>query len=403
MAPLLAVRAAMTDDRGSEIINAACGFLAASAFVASLRLGLRIKRRLLSWDDAAIAFSICFSILQTVAAILAVRHGYGAHVRTLSKTQLQKALFWFYIVQIAYKGTIWPAKLSILLLYRRVFMDTPNVRSFGIRFRTAIHVMIVFIILFFFTSEIVSIFACLPVHHYWNRSSPGTCRVNTLAWWFSQSVLNTASDIIILLLPMPLIRSMLKIPVRQKVSLMGVFALGIFVTACTIVRMTTFKTGIGADTTYDGGITLLWSIIETNVAIICACLPLLRPLFARIIPAFGKTLTGSQRNTYGLKNRSGASASASNAKRSATLDGTTQRGSWTDWKDNNVISAKPAARRTDSDEESFGVSNERPFAFGGITKQTDVEITLETASDHGSQRHLTDCVYEPAHLRGSPR
>ena len=38
--------------------------------------------------------------------------------------------------------------------------------------------------------------------------------------------------------------------------------------------------------TDDGAVTLCWTIVETNVAIICACLPLLRPFIARMIPGF---------------------------------------------------------------------------------------------------------------------
>lgn len=58
MPPVLVERQAATDDRGNDIKNAACGFLAAAVFIASLRLGLRVRRRLLSWDDAAISVSI---------------------------------------------------------------------------------------------------------------------------------------------------------------------------------------------------------------------------------------------------------------------------------------------------------------------------------------------------------
>lgn len=292
-------------------------------------------------------------------------------------------------------------------------MDTPNVKSFGLRFRTVIHILMTFCGLFWLISTIVSIFACTPIHHNWDRSSPGACGVNTIAWWyvlatvvlqersssflrFSQSTLNTISDVIILLIPMPLIKNLLKIPVRQKISLMVVFALGIFVIACTIVRMTTFQTGIGADTTYDGGITLLWSIIETNVAIVCACLPLLRPLFARLVPAFGKSMTGSKNKSYSLQNRY---ASNGHTNRSAVHDGTTRRGSWGDWKESNVIAATTTPVKSDSDEESLAPGREQTYRSRGITKQTDVDITTETASDHGSQNYLTECAYEPAHLR----
>ena len=45
-------------DRGPKIVGTACGFLGASMVVGSLRLGLRFKRRLLSWDDACIVVAL---------------------------------------------------------------------------------------------------------------------------------------------------------------------------------------------------------------------------------------------------------------------------------------------------------------------------------------------------------
>lgn len=91
---------------------------------------------------------------------------------------------WFYFAQIGYKGVIWPAKVSILLLYNRVFGDsTQQVTSFGIRLKTSLVCLITFGITFCITSEIVSIFTCVPVQRYWDRSIPGKCQINTLAWW----------------------------------------------------------------------------------------------------------------------------------------------------------------------------------------------------------------------------
>lgn len=47
-----------TRDRGPRIVGLAVGFLAASMVVGLLRLGLRIRRRLLSWDDLCIVFAL---------------------------------------------------------------------------------------------------------------------------------------------------------------------------------------------------------------------------------------------------------------------------------------------------------------------------------------------------------
>lgn len=62
MTPLLFQRQPTTDDRRPEIRNAAIGFLAAAIFVGGLRLGLRVRRRILSWDDAAISISIVWTL-----------------------------------------------------------------------------------------------------------------------------------------------------------------------------------------------------------------------------------------------------------------------------------------------------------------------------------------------------
>lgn len=81
----------------------------------------------------------------------------------------------------------------------------------------------------------------------------------------------------------------------------------------TIVRMTTLRTGAAArDPTFTGSVTLKWTAVETNVGIICACLPLLRPILNKLIPWFnersrrdmrpgsGYVISGVNTNSTGL-------------------------------------------------------------------------------------------------------
>lgn len=81
--------------------------------------------------------------------------------------------------------------------------------------------------LFCVITVIVNVFTCLPVRRYWDRSVPGHCGVDAFSWWLSQSLLNTVSDVLILVMPMPLVKNLLNIPVRQKLGLCIVFGLGI--------------------------------------------------------------------------------------------------------------------------------------------------------------------------------
>lgn len=65
---------------------------------------------------------------------------------------------------------------------------------------------------------------CIPVSKFWDDSVPGYC-LNKEGLWFSNAAMHILTDLVILVLPMPVLNS-LQLPKRQKIALMGVFALG---------------------------------------------------------------------------------------------------------------------------------------------------------------------------------
>ncbi|KAK5164744.1 uncharacterized protein LTR77_009407 [Saxophila tyrrhenica] len=256
-------------------------------------------------------------------------------------------------------------------MYQRIFGDTPDVRSYGMKFRTLVRVMLSVVVLSFVSTSIVGIFACHPVRYAWNRSIDGGC-VETTPWWFSYAAINISTDVAILALPIPLINGLMRITKRQKMVLMGVFLLGAFVCVVTIVRMTTLRTGAaGHDPTYTGVETLEWTGIETNVGIICACLPLLRPVLNMLMPWFAqRTARDSHpRPTYGY--------SGSRPSRSQK---TTVENTWSNLgKGENVIMNHISARRPES----------RGSSEAGITEGIIVTRNIdysESAEDHESEK-----------------
>lgn len=66
---------------------------------------------------------------------------------------------------------------------------------------------------------------CVPVAKFWDHDLPGHCLSFDAVWFFNASM-NIATDVTLLLLPMPLL-SALQLPRLQKIALMGVFAIGI--------------------------------------------------------------------------------------------------------------------------------------------------------------------------------
>ena len=69
-----------------------------------------------------------------------------------------------------------------------------------------------------------SIFLCEPVQKLWNFDVPGIC-LSVISYWLSFACLNALLDVVIWVLPMPIIRK-LKLPPKQMKVLGIIFLLG---------------------------------------------------------------------------------------------------------------------------------------------------------------------------------
>ncbi len=69
-------------------------------------------------------------------------------------------------------------------------------------------------------------------------------------------------------------------PRNEKIALVGVFGVGTFATIVAIIRLHTIYTYTLATDPFQQSILVnLWSVLEINVAVICASAPALKPLF----------------------------------------------------------------------------------------------------------------------------
>jgi hypothetical protein len=68
-----------------------------------------------------------------------------------------------------------------------------------------------------------SIFACVPVSAFWTREK-ASC-INQYAMWFTNAAINIATDFLIILLPIPVIKN-LNLGRRQRIGLIAIFAVG---------------------------------------------------------------------------------------------------------------------------------------------------------------------------------
>ncbi|KAH8597838.1 hypothetical protein B0O99DRAFT_470808, partial [Bisporella sp. PMI_857] len=267
-------------------------FCVISPIVVGIRFWSRIRcRGNLGWDDWTILGSLIFSMIVSVALLTACDFGFGKHMKDLTPENKKLALKLFYVAQIFYKVNINMTKGSILLLYLRIFIQKP--------FRILCKVILGIIVAYGVASTTASIFQCTPIPRAWNRGLSGTCINLTQNWQvilsychvhrqltprrFANAGFSIATDLIILCLPMPVLYK-LKLPINQKIALMVVFALGGFVVVTSTLRMTTLNhSSKTPDTTYQIE-SSLWTVVEENIGIICACLPMFRPFLSVICP-----------------------------------------------------------------------------------------------------------------------
>jgi hypothetical protein len=116
-----------------------------------------------------------------------------------------------------YNASLAFTKFSILFQYLRIFPT----RSF----RLTCYVMMAVVATYSSWAIVSGYVNCVPVAKFWNHDLPGSCLSFEAVWFFNASM-NIATDLTLLLMPMPLLIK-LQLPKMQKLALVGVFATGI--------------------------------------------------------------------------------------------------------------------------------------------------------------------------------
>ncbi|KAF2676841.1 hypothetical protein K458DRAFT_320974 [Lentithecium fluviatile CBS 122367] len=247
-------------------------------------VGLRFyARRLtpggLGKDDLAILFALLFTSSFVATCVWVTVLGMGrqqilmdpANWVTYVKYQVTLA------AEILYNPAIFFTKLSILLLYRRIFPSkTFNRILWGVG---------TFILAYTITSSTVNLLQCIPIAANWDPKLAATARcVDFGSELIALSTINAVTDLILLVLPMPKLWG-LHVSFNKKIQLMAMFALGTATVVVSIIRANYVSSVSFTNGTWNNAFGAVWSIVETCLAIVCACLPTLKPLYER---AFGK-------------------------------------------------------------------------------------------------------------------
>ncbi|KAL4817528.1 hypothetical protein BDW67DRAFT_30499 [Aspergillus spinulosporus] len=242
-------------------------------------------------DDWTIIISLVFSWAFFGIFVGETAYLMGEHHELIPSDTLRKQMICFWISVPIYQATLITTKASILLQYKRVFVT----RGMHI----ASWILIGFVAVWGTWTFVSAWLNCIPVAKFWDPAIDGYC-LNKKALWFSNSAIHIFTDIVLLIFPMPVLKN-LQLPRRQRLALMAVFALGVFVLVTSILRLKSLLViSDSDDPTYDNVGAATWSAVECNVAIICACLPATRVLISKLIPRlFSTGKSKSLTNPYG--------------------------------------------------------------------------------------------------------
>ena len=143
----------------------------------------------------------------------------GKHILSIGLANAQQAGEAAYIFEAIYPVCTNATKISILLLYRRIF--TTQNPSFKWALYTTFALLVAWAITGFFTT----VFQCAPVQEQWEKIIVGGRCINWTAALTALAVINTVLNVSILVLPIPMIWG-LQMPLRRKLAIIGIFVIG---------------------------------------------------------------------------------------------------------------------------------------------------------------------------------
>ncbi|RAH41953.1 uncharacterized protein BO95DRAFT_371900 [Aspergillus brunneoviolaceus CBS 621.78] len=242
----------------------------------SVRLFSRIKvqQARIGLDDWLIVAALLSGTANMISAVVGGKYGVGKHIWVVNMDDIVAMVKVLFANVLLYVTTVTLIKLSIILSYRRIF---------GMRW--TMWACIVLALSYWVGCTIAFLAACQPVSYYWTKyldPEGGRERYNLYAFYIGHAVANMVGDIVILLVPVPLVWR-LQLRRSQKIQILSIFLLGGFVCVASAIRIYYFTFVNSVDVTWILGDVFIWSSIEPSIGIFCACLPVLQPLFRTIL------------------------------------------------------------------------------------------------------------------------
>ncbi|KAL4804419.1 hypothetical protein BDV18DRAFT_162181 [Aspergillus unguis] len=243
-----------------------CSILALVAV--ALRFHVRFYMNKSVWvDDYAALSSALLGIVYAGLAVAQTRWGLGLDEEDypiqndIPFSKLQ------YAGGPVYTMALLGFKISLLALYLRI-------GGFVHRYRVVILGVIAACVCNQVTFALVHALACRPVAKQWEPALPGTC-IDIIPSYYGLAGTSLGFDVVIIALLLPIL-ARLQLDVKQKLMLVCLFGLGLFVTIIQVIRILTIK---NLKNYTNSEPIIVWSTVEISLGVIISCVPTYAPYF----------------------------------------------------------------------------------------------------------------------------
>lgn len=203
----------------------------------------------------------------------------------LNDSDKVKLLKVVYASSIPYYLCIWVIKFAIIGLYYRIIPRT-NTKTRYFLYFTSIFTLLTGICVLF-----INAFLCQPISQNWSLDWQHACYSSTAITPFVISVIfNLITDILIIIAPFPVLRTLNSLNKRQKAGLVVTFSLGFITVIVCVVR------GVLLGSSAIISQTAVLTAVECFTAMIVAALPAMRILL-RTNPFKRKLSSSQQKNS----------------------------------------------------------------------------------------------------------
>ncbi|KAF4838548.1 Satratoxin biosynthesis SC1 cluster protein 4 [Colletotrichum tropicale] len=255
-------------------------------------------------DDIVMVAGTIATIIMSICIIISVSNGLGLIIADIPPESWKPMLLSFWISRVFYAFGLMLVKIALLLFYLRL--------DHRPRMRWIVFGLMAVVIATGIAHAGISIFECSPPAIFWTFG--GNFRIfgehcmtaaTQQKFWDATGAIVVVTDLCLWLCPLPMVWS-LQLPIRQKIAVSAVFALGIVSVAAACTRFYYVRKLASTKEIYQQfAESLIWYSLEIYLAIFCGCTSAFKVFLRKHFPSLLGSLASKTRYVLGSSGKNG--------------------------------------------------------------------------------------------------